>query len=117
MDELKFFAGLTAITLLVIGLFIYLGLKLNKAVGKHSPDINYPLNITLSGNVLFACMVAFWIYCAAVRVLGPESSFGAFLNTADGVAATLVGSIFVAAVAGVILEKLGYPIAKIGNES
>jgi hypothetical protein len=117
MDELKFFSGLIAMTLLVIGLLIYLGLTLNKAVGKHAPDINFPLGITLSGNILFACMVAFWIYCVAVRALRPESSFGAFLNTADGVAVALVGSIFFAAIAGAILEKSGYPIAKKGDES
>ena len=69
MDELKFFGGLTAITLLVIGLLIYLGLKLNKAVGKHAADIDFPLSITLSGNILFACMVAFWIYCAVISSL------------------------------------------------
>jgi len=117
MDELKFFAGLTAITLLVIGLLIYLGLKLNGAVGKHASDINFPLSITLSGNILFACIVTFWICCAAVRALRPESSFGAFLNTANGVAAALIGSIFLAASAGAILEKFGYPIAKKGNKS
>ena len=75
MDELKFFAGLTAITLTVIGLFIYFGLKLNKAVGKHAPEINFPLNITWSGNILFA------------------------------------------AIAGAVLEKFGYPIARKGNHS
>ena len=117
MDEVKFFAGLTAITLLVIGLLIFLGLKLNKAVGKHAPDIDFPLNITLSGNILFACMVAFWVYCAAVRVFRPESSFGAFLNTADGVTVVLVGSIFFTAIAGAILEKSGFPIAEKGDES
>ena len=116
MDEVKFFAGLTAITLFVIGLLIFLGLKLNKAVGKHAPDIDFPLNITLSGNILFTCMVAFWICCAAVRALRPESSFGAFLNNADGVAVALVGSFFFGAIAGAILETFGYPIAKKGDE-
>ncbi|VUX56127.1 membrane protein of unknown function [uncultured Woeseiaceae bacterium] len=117
MDELKFFAGLTAITLLAIGLIIYLGLKLNKAVGKHAPDINFPLNITLTGNVLYACLVAFWVYCAAIRALRPESSFGAFLNTADGIAVALIGSIFFGAITGAILEKLGYPIFERGDRS
>jgi hypothetical protein len=112
-----FLLGLGAITLVVSGLVIYLGLKLNRAVDKHAPDINFPLNITPSGNVLFACVVAFWVYCAAARILRPESSFGAFLNSADGVAAALVGSILFAAIAGAILEKLGYPIAKRGDHS
>ena len=117
MDELKFFAGLTAITLMVIALIVYLGLTLNRAVGDHAFDINFPLNITFSGNALFACLVAFWIYCAAVRALRPESSFGAFLNTSDGIAAAFVGSVFFAAIAGAVLEKFGYPIAKKGDDS
>ena len=117
MDELKFFAGLTAITLVVIGLLIYFGLKLNKAIGKHAPEINFPLNITWSGNILFACVVAFWICCVAIRALRPESSFGAFLNGPDGVAAAFIGSFFFAAIAGAVLEKFGYPIAKKGHNS
>lgn len=113
--EWEFLLGLGGITLVVIGLVIYLGLKLNRAVDKHAPDINFPLNVTPSGNVLFACVVAFWVYCAAARTLRPESSFGAFLNTADGVATVLVGSIFFAAIAAAILERLGYPIARRGD--
>ncbi len=106
-----------AITLAVVGLIIYFGLMLNKAVERHAPEINFPLNIMPSGNILSACIVAFWIYCAATRVLKPESSLGAFLNTADGVASVFVGSIFFAAIAGAILEKLGYPVAKRGDHS
>ena len=112
-----FLLGLGAITFVVIGLVIYLGLKLNRAVDTYAPDINFSLNITRSGNVLFACVVAFWVYCAAARILRPESSFGAFLNSPDGIAAALVGSILFAAIAGAILEKLGYPIAKRGDHS
>ena len=117
MDELKFFAGLTAITFMVIALLVYVGLKMNKTVGSHASNIDFPLNITFSGNALFACVVVFWIYCAAVRALRPESSFGAFLNTPDGVAAVFIGSVFFAAIAGAILEKFGYPIAKKGDDS
>ena len=117
MDELKFFAGLTAITLMVIGLLIYFGLKVNKAVSKHAPEINYPLNITWSGNILFALVVAFWTYCVAIRSLRPESLFGAFLNSPDGVATALFGSLFFAAISGAVLEKFGYPIAKKGDKS
>jgi heme/copper-type cytochrome/quinol oxidase subunit 2 len=117
MDELKFFAGLTATTLVVIVLLIYFGLKLNKAVGKHAPEINLPLNITWSGIILFACIVAFWICCVAIRALRPESSFGIFLNSPDGIAAALIGSLFVAAIAGAVLERFGYPIAEKGDSS
>jgi heme/copper-type cytochrome/quinol oxidase subunit 2 len=117
MDELKFFAGLTVITLVVIGLLIYFGLKLNKAVSKHTPEINFPLNITWTGNILYACVVTFWICCVAIRALRPESSFGAFLNSPDGVAAAIIGSLFFAAIAGAVLERIGYPIAKKGDKS
>jgi hypothetical protein len=114
-DDLKFFAGLSVITLVVISLLVYLGLKLNKAVGKHAADIRLPLNITLTGTALYACLVAFWIYCAAVLVLSPESQFGGFLNT-EGVAITIVGSISVVVIANAILERFGYPSFKRGDE-
>lgn len=117
MDELTFFAGLIAITLVVIGLLIYFGLKINKAVGKHAAGLDLPLNISWSGNILFACLVAFWICCMVIRGLRPEGSFGTFLNTPDGLAAALIGSIFIAAIAAAILEKLGYPITKNDDNS
>jgi hypothetical protein len=112
MDEVKFFAGLTSITLVVIGLLIFFGLKLNKAVGRHAAEINFPLKITWSGTVLFACVVAFWISCVAIRALRPESAFGVFLNSADGLIAAFAGSIVVAGAAGAVLEKAGFPIAE-----
>ena len=115
--EWGFLIGLGAVTLAVIGLVIYFGLKLNKAVETHAPEINLPLNITPSGNALFASIVAFWIYCVATRALNPESSLGAFLGEADGVATVIVGTILFAGIAGAILEKLGYPIAKRDDHS
>ena len=117
MDELKFFLGLSVITLMVIGLVIYFGMKLNRAVNKNGPDINFPLKVTMTGTVLWACVVGFWVTCATARELRPDSSFGDFLNTTDGIASVFVGSIFFAVIAGAILEKLGYPIARMGNSS
>jgi len=117
MDELKFFLGLSAITLIVVALVIYFGMKLSRAVNKNAPGINFPLKVTMTGTVLWACVVGFWVICAVARKLKPDSSFGDFLNTMDGLATVIVGSIFFAAIAGVILEKLGYPIARIGNDS
>ncbi len=111
-----FVLGLGGITLVVSGLVIFFGLKLNKAVERHASEINLPLNITPTGNVLFACMVAFWIYCAVTRVLDPGSSLGVFLADVDGVAAVVVGSVLFGGIAGAILERLGYPIAKRGGE-
>ena len=115
-DDLKFFAGLGAIALVVISLLVYLGLKISKAVGKHAANIPFSLNVTLTGNALFACMVASWIYAAAVRILRPDSGFGAFLNTPDGVATIVIGSIILVVIAAAVLERFGYPIFDDGEE-
>ena len=117
MDELKIFLGLSAVTIVVIGLVIYAGQKLNKAVNKHSTAISFPMHITLAGTALWACVVGFWVICAAARELRPESLLGKFFNTADGVVLAFVGSILFAAIAGTILERLGYPIANRGDDS
>jgi hypothetical protein len=111
MDEFKFFAGLTAISLAVIGLFIYFGRKLSKAADRHALEIDLPLYVTPTGTALFACIVAFWVVCVAARALKPESSFGSFLNGPEGVFAVISGSIFFAGIAAAILTHLGYPIA------
>lgn len=110
--ELGPVARLVAITLAVIGLFIYFGAKLSTAVQKHAPQSNYVQSITLTGTALFACVVGFWIICAIARQLSPESPLGAFLGKAEGVVAVLVLSVFFMAFAAAILEKLGYPITK-----
>ncbi len=110
-----FILGLGAITLVVIGLVIYFGQMLSRAVEKHAPESDFSLSVTPTGNALFACMVAFWIYCAATRVLNPGSSLGTFVGDVDGVAAVIVGSILFGGIAGAILERLGYPIIKRGG--
>lgn len=117
MDELKFFAGLSAITLIVIGLVIYIGLKLNNTVLKRAPEIALPLNITLTGTALWASVVGFWLVCLVAGKLRPATLLGAFVGTADGMAAVFIGSIFFAMIAGAILEKLGYPIARRDDQS
>ncbi len=113
--EWQFLAGLGAITLVVVGLVTYLGLKLNKFVLRHAPEIALPINITFTGTTLFALVVGFWVLCIAAANLRPESSFGSFVGTADGMGIVIVGSIFFAGVAGAVLEKLGWPIAKRGE--
>lgn len=117
MDELKFFLGLSAVTLMVVGLVIYFGMRLNRAITKNAPEINFPLKVTMTGTVLWACVVGFWVICAIARELRPDSSFGDFLNTTDGFVSVIVGSILFAVIAGAILEKLGYPIARKGSDS
>jgi len=116
MNDLKFFLGLGVITLTVIGILVYFGLKLNKAVEKHSAEISIPLHITMTGTTLWACVVGFWVICAIARELRPASLLGAFLNKTDGVAVVFVGSIVLAVITGTVLEKLGYPIAKRGDD-
>lgn len=117
MDELKFFLGLSAVTIVVIGLVIYVGQKLNKAVNKHSTDTSFPMHVTLAGTALWACVVGFWVICAVARELRSESLLGEFLHTTDGVVSAFVGSILFAAIAGAILERLGYPVADRGDDS
>ncbi|MEQ9562646.1 MAG: hypothetical protein RLN69_09010 [Woeseiaceae bacterium] len=117
IDELKFFLVLGAITLAVAGLVVYFGLKLNRSAGEQAPKVNLPLKVTLAGTALWGCIVGFWVICAVARELRPASVLGEFLQTADGIAAVFAGSIVVAAVAGAILEKLGYPIAERGDDS
>ena len=109
--EWLFVLGLGAVTLIVIGLVIFLGLKLNKAVMKRTPEIATPLNITLAGTVLWACVVGFWLICLILAKLYPGSALGAFIGTVDGIASVFVASIIFAGVASAILEKLGFPIA------
>ena len=70
----------------------------------------------MTGTALYACLVASWIYCAAVRVLRPESTLGALLNTPGGIATIVVGSILLFVIASAILEGFGYPISKKDDE-
>lgn len=112
MDELKFFGGLSAITAFVIGLFIFLGRKISKAAERNAAYIDLPLYVSRTGTVFFAIVVAFWVCCAAVRVLTPHSPFGEYLGTFDGVVSVALGSCVFVAVAWVISERLGYPFAK-----
>lgn len=114
--EWQFLSGLAAITSVVIALVVYIGLKLNKAVLKHAPEVALPLNITYAGTTLFALLVGFWVLCLVAAKLRPETWFGSFVGTADGVGIVIVGSSFFAGVVAVVLEKLGWPIALRGED-
>ena len=59
--KLGFILGLIAITLVVVALVIYFGRKLSRHVQTHAPDSDLTVHVTPSGNVLFACLVGFWI--------------------------------------------------------
>lgn len=117
MDDLKFFAGLAAVTIFVIGLFVYFGRKFSKAAERNAAYIDLPLYVTRTGTVFFACVVAFWVYCAGARVLAPQSSFGEYLGTFDGAASVVLGSCVFVGIAWVISERLGYPFAKWEKDS
>ena len=117
MDELKFFSGLAGITFVVIGALVYFGRKLSKATERNSEFIDLPLYVTRTGTILFSCVVAFWVYCIAVRVLAPRSDFGEYLGTFNGVAAVIFGSTTIVAIAWVIFDRLGYPLAKWNRDS
>ena len=68
--------------------------------------------ITMTGVALFACLVAFWIYCAISRVLDPGSLLGTLVGDLEGVIVTAFGSAILAGIASAILKNLGYPIIK-----
>lgn len=112
MDEIKFFAGLGAVTIFVIGLLVYVGQKISRAAERNANYIDLPLYVSRTGTVIFACVVAFWVCCAATRVLSPQSPFGTYLGTFDGIASVVLSSCIFVGVAWVISEKLGYPFAK-----
>jgi hypothetical protein len=83
---------------------------------KRAPETAFALNLTFTGTALMACIVGFWIICLVAGKLRPHSSFGAFVGTADGAGIVIVGSFLFAGVAGAVLEKLGFPIAKNAKE-
>lgn len=117
IDELQFFGGLAAITILVIGLLVFFGKKIANGAERNAEYIDLPLYVTRTGTALFAFVVAFWVCCATVRSLAPRSSFGEFLGTFDGVIAVASGSIMFVVIAWIIFDKLGYPLAKRDRDS
>ncbi len=117
MDELKFFGGLAGITILVIGTMIFFGRKLSNAAKRNAEFIDLPLYLTRTGTTLFACVVAFWVYCLATRMLAPHSVLGQYVGTIDGAAAIILGSVLFIVIAWLVFDKLGYPLAKWDNDS
>jgi len=110
--ELGYLLGLGLITIAVIAAVIVIGRMISKRVRTETPQSELNVQITLTGTVLFAVVVGFWIICMAARTFAPERPFGAFVSRTDGLLAVLVTSIFAAGVAVAILEWLGYPITK-----
>ena len=113
----EFILGVVAITLLVVGLFIYFGQKVSRAVAKHAPESELAVEITPTGTVLSALMVGCWVLCLAARALAPHSSLGAYVRNPDGMAAVFAASLIFFPIIAVILQRLGYPIAKRGERN
>lgn len=108
----SFIAGLVVIFLLVASPLVYFGRKVSKHIQKHDPDSELVVKITPAGNALTACLVGLWGACVIAVKLAPNSVFGVFLGTTDGVLAVIVGSIFFYAISASVLEKIGHPIVK-----
>ena len=68
MDELRILAALVAITLVVVGMFVYFGRKISKAAERNAEHIGLPIYVTRTGTVVFAVVVAFWVYCVLRKV-------------------------------------------------
>jgi hypothetical protein len=111
----EFILGLVAMTLLVVGLFIYFGQKVSSAVARHTPESELAVEFTPAGTVLTALMVGCWVLFLAVRALAPQSSLGAFVGNPDGMAMVFAASLIFFPLVAVILQRLGYPIAERGG--
>lgn len=114
--EWQFILGLGAITLAVIGLFVFFGIRISRAVQKDAPDSDLVLRVTMTGTVLYASLFGFWVACLAARALQPASALGSLVSSTDGLAATFIVSFILVIVVAGILEKLGYPITKKGRD-
>lgn len=110
--EWQFILGLSAITMALIGLFVFIGIRISRAVKKDAPDSSFAQKITMTGTVLFALLISFWVACLAARALKPASALGAYVSSTDGLAGAFIGSFVVVVAAAAVLEKLGYPISK-----
>ena len=99
-------------TLVAVALVVYFGRKLALHAWTESPDSDLNLGVTMTGTVLYAVLIGFFIICLASRSLSPESSFGSFMNQPIGLASSILASIFVTVIVGVILGKFGLPVFK-----
>jgi len=104
-----------AICIAMGGLAAYFGLKLNKAA-ERSRGTEGVSSLSLAGTAVFACLAGFWLTCLVAYKLKPESLFGAFVGTVDGIATVIVVSIVFVLTAEVMLKKLGYPITWRDND-
>ena len=108
----QFVVGLAVPTLLVIGLLIYAGVRWSRFVQKESPHSHLALRITMTGTVVAAFMVGFWVLCIAARQLAPESALGRFMQSPDGFIVVIAFSVFAVPLIAVVLKSFGYPIAE-----
>ncbi len=104
-----------AICIVVGGVAAYFGLKLNKAAEQRRGSEGVS-RFTLAGTAVFACLVGFWLICLVAYKLRPESSLGAFVGTADGIATVVVASVVFVLAARIFLKRLGHSITKEGQD-
>lgn len=107
-----FVLGLGVIFLVLIIPLIYFGRRLSNSVKKQSPESEFVVSVTPVGNALAACLVGFWGACVIAYKLAPNSAFGAFLSSVEGIAAAALGSMILYVFATVLLKKLGFPSSR-----
>ena len=111
----RFVVGLVIPTLAMIGLLIYLGVRWSCFVQQQAPDSHLALRVTMTGTIVSALFVAFWVLCLAARELAPESSLGRFVQNPEGLLIVFAFSFFSLPLLAVLLQSLGYPVARWGD--
>lgn len=108
----SFVLGLGVIFLVLVIPLIYFGRRLSTSVKKQSPESEFVVSVTPVGNALAACLVGFWGACVIAFKLAPNSAFGTFLASVEGVVTAALGSMILYVFATVLLKKLGYPSSR-----
>jgi UDP-N-acetylmuramyl pentapeptide phosphotransferase/UDP-N-acetylglucosamine-1-phosphate transferase len=107
--------ALGMVTLLVVAVLVYFGIRFSKHLQRESPENDLALRLSPTGVGLCVFMVALLLLGVAARALSPDGPLGRFLQDARGIVAGCVGLSIVMLIAGLVFEKLGYPITKRGG--
>ena len=112
--ELALLVVLGLALIAVIGVLVYFGMKLSRAVEKNKPESDMAARVTPTGLALYGCMTAVLVLFLAAVTLEPDGRLGSFLRSAGGLVVALVGTVVFFSVAAKIFENIGYPILKRG---